>query len=123
MLGVLGFFADLARVLKVLPRVEASRRRQSVHGAVGLARRNAALRVTRSPDGRRRLRRAIFVADALVPGGRNCVRRSLLEIALDSGAANERVLAGFLAGGGRKSGHAWLESNPSGRSFDAVITI
>jgi hypothetical protein len=46
-------------------------------------------------------------------------------MSLDSSAAQERLLAGFKAGGGYQSGHAWLESDVSQpqRSFDAVITI
>jgi hypothetical protein len=122
-MGRLAFLADLARVLGVLVRVEADRRALSVHYAVQRARRRAVHLPARSPARRRQLRQAISAADGLVPGGRNCVRRSLLELSLDGGAAKERFLAGFVSGGGSRSGHAWLESQPEGRTFDAVVTI
>jgi hypothetical protein len=122
-MGVLGFCADLARALGAVARVESDRRRLGIHQAVRRARGRAALVPERSPSGRKRLKKAISMADALMPGGRNCVRRSLLEISLDSGAAKERLLAGFVAGGGYKSGHAWLESEPTSRKFDAVVTL
>ena len=46
-------------------------------------------------------------------------------MSLDAGAAREKLLAGFVSGGGKKSGHAWLEfeSGPKVDKFDAVIAI
>jgi len=116
---------EIARVVVAVPRVEIDRRRSSLHRAVQLMRQRSWGRAERSLDGRRRLRRAIAFVDARLPGGPNCVRRSLLEMALDSGAANEKLLAGFVSGGGKNSGHAWLESEPVQvqDKFDAVIAI
>jgi len=117
---------ELARVVVAMPRVELDRRRASLHHAVRMARQRSAGRAQRSLEARRRLRRAIAFVDARLPGGPNCVRRSLLEMALDAGAAREKLLAGFVAGGGKKSGHAWLEFESVPRfdhTFDAVIAI
>jgi hypothetical protein len=70
------------------------------------------------------LKRAIAAVDARYPGGPNCVRRSLLEMALDRGAAGESLFAGFKAGGGKQTGHAWLASDPTPvERYDAVLTI
>jgi hypothetical protein len=43
-----------------------------------------------------------------MPGGENCYRRALVEIALDRGAAQEPVHFAFRSRGGHGSGHAWL---------------
>ncbi|HXI60880.1 MAG TPA: hypothetical protein VNO55_32695 [Polyangia bacterium] len=53
------------------------------------------------------------------------MRRALLEMSLDEAAASDKLLAGFKAGGGDGSGHAWLASQPeqSQQSFDAIISI
>ncbi|MEO5769585.1 MAG: lasso peptide biosynthesis protein [Polyangia bacterium] len=114
---------ELVRVLRVLPSVEFSRRSHSLHQSVGRVRSRAAGAALRSEEARAVLRRAIVAVDARMPGGANCVRRSLLEMRLDAGAARERLLAGFRAGGVPKSGHAWLESHPNQETFDAVISI
>jgi len=115
-------FREIVRVLFALPRVELRRRRSSLHQAAGAIRRGSSSRL-RSLDGRARLRKAIAMIDARLPGGANCVRRSLLEMALDRGAANEKLLAGFVSGGGPKSGHAWLESECASQRYDAVIAV
>jgi hypothetical protein len=114
---------EVARVVLAVPRVEAQRRRSSLHHAVSAVRKQSSRRPARSLDARARLRRAIAVVDARLPGGPNCVRRSLLEMALDGGAAREKFLAGFVSGGGRKSGHAWLEFEPVHDQYDAVLSI
>ena len=122
--GQLGMTAlwETVRVLFAVPRVEVLRRGSSLHDAANRIRKGSSRRL-RAPEGRARLRRAIAVVDARLPGGPNCVRRSLLEMALDRGAANEKLLAGFVSGGGPKSGHAWLESEGMSQRYDAVITI
>jgi hypothetical protein len=112
----------MVRVLFATPRVELHRRRSSLHHAASLIRKRSSRRL-RAPDDRARLRRAIAIVDARLPGGPNCVRRALLEMALDRGAANEKLLAGFVSGGGPKSGHAWLESERVAQRYDAVITV
>jgi len=70
-----------------------------------------------------RLKRVIGAIDRRLPGGKNCVRRALLEIALDGAAAREKFFAGLQTGGGPGSGHAWLESEPASDRYDAVIAI
>ena len=114
---------DVTRVLLDVPRVEIERRRSSLHQAVGAARTRASRRPLRSTEARARLRRAIAIVDARMPDGPNCVRRSLLEMSLDRGAASEKLLAGFVSGGGPKSGHAWLESQCVTQRYDAVIAV
>jgi len=84
-------------------------------------------------DGERgRLRRLISLVDRCLPDGGNCVRRALLEMALDSGAARDTFLAGLQSHGGPRSGHAWLASQPAQDKqpaqhqtdrYDAVISI
>lgn len=119
-----GAAADLVKVLGLLPLVEAKRRRTGLHEVVALARKLGASRVERPAEDRARLKRVISAVDARVPGGANCVRRALLEIAIDGGAAREEFFAGFKSGGGPKSGHAWLESEPcDGASYDAVMKL
>jgi hypothetical protein len=114
---------EVVRILRVLPSVEISRQSFSLHHSVGRIRNQAVGCVRRSEAARVILRRAIAAVDARLPGGGNCVRRSLLEMRLDAGAAEERLFAGFRAGGLPKSGHAWLESHPNQETFDAVISI
>jgi hypothetical protein len=114
---------EIARVAFDVPRVEFQRRRLSLHHAVGAARQRASQRTARSSEGRIHLRRAIAFIDARLPDGPNCVRRSLLEMGLDRGAASEKLLAGFVSRGGPKSGHAWLESERVSQRYDAVITV
>jgi hypothetical protein len=115
--------ALLPRVIAVLFEVEANRRLTSPQRAARAARRRALRAPTRSPEARERLCRAIALVDRWMPGGANCLRRSLLEMSLDAGAAREKLLAGFKAGGGRASGHAWLESHAVTEQYDAVISI
>ena len=103
--------------------VEIDRRAVSPQRAAASARRRSAGTMPRSPIARRQLQRAIALIDARFPGGPNCLRRSLIEMSLDSGAAQERLLAGFVSNGGKGSGHAWLESQPTVKSYDAVIPI
>jgi hypothetical protein len=114
---------ELVRVLLALPEVEVNRRTTSPQRAAGVARRRARRVSARTPEGRERLRRAIAVVDRWMPGGGNCLRRSLLEMSLDAGAAGEQLLAGFKAGGVPASGHAWLESHGVSETYDAVISI
>jgi hypothetical protein len=115
--------SDLVRILVALPGVERERRRLSLHQAVTSNRSRGASAGIRSGKSRAIFQRLIGAIDRRFPGGPNCVRRSLLEMRLDAGAARERLFAGFKAGGGASSGHAWLESHQQKRTFDAVITI
>ena len=88
-----------------------------------MARDGGRRRPSRTPAGRIRLKRVISAIDRRLPGGKNCVRRALLEIALDGAAAREKFFAGLQTGGGPGSGHAWLESEPASKRYDAVIAI
>jgi hypothetical protein len=61
-----------------------------------------------------------------LPDGGNCVRRALLEMALDGGAARDTFHAGLQSQGGPGSGHAWLAWQPTrdkNDRYDAVISI
>jgi hypothetical protein len=114
---------DLTLVVLVAPWIELFRRKLGMHRATQMARKFASGR-RRSEGARRRLVRTIAAIDARFPGGPNCFRRSLLEIALDSGAATEKLHAGFRSGGGRNSGHAWLDSHGvPATPYDAVVTL
>lgn len=114
---------ELMRALRSVPRVEANRRHKNLHDAVAAARAASEGRMPLPPERRAALRRAINIVDAWFPRGANCVRRSLLEMALDPGAAHEEFLAGFQSRGGPGSGHAWLGSNAASKSFDAVFRL
>jgi hypothetical protein len=103
--------------------VEKRRRESSLHSAVADARERGLRWHARSSADRARLRRIISRVDRHLPGGANCVRRALLEMTLDSGAAGERLLAGFRTGGSAGSGHAWLDSETPADRYDAVIAI
>jgi Transglutaminase-like superfamily len=114
---------DLIWASLIVPFVELLRNGTSLHRATRIAR-ALSHGVPRSPEGRLKLRRAIAAVDARFPDGGNCLRRSLLEIALDAGAAAETLYAGFQARGGRNSGHAWLASHPDqAERYDAVVTL
>lgn len=95
----------------------------SLHRAVAVARSGGLELGARSPAARTRLKRVIGAVDRRLPGGQNCVRRALIEMALDGGAARERFFAGLQTGGGPGSGHAWLESDSATERYDAVIAI
>ena len=61
---------------------------------------------------RARLRRMIVLIDRLFAGGPNCYRRALVEMAMDGGAAMERLHMGLNTGATTATGHAWLDSSP-----------
>jgi hypothetical protein len=73
--------------------------------------------------GRARLQKVIRWVDRTIFREPNCFRRVLVEVALDGGAAVEKVILGFRAGGSTGSGHVWLESAPPVASYDALIAI
>ena len=115
--------AEFARICRRLPIVERNRRAIGLHGAVAGSRRLGAEERARPERDRDRLRRLISVVDRCLPDGGNCVRRALLEMALDGGAAREAFLAGLQSDGGPGSGHAWLASQQTRDRYDAVISI
>jgi transglutaminase superfamily protein len=114
---------EILRVVLVAPRIESLRRRKSLHVAIDLARRSGSRAPRRTTSERLALRRSIARVDAMFPGGPNCLRRSLIEICLDRGAADEKLLAGFQRGGGPGSGHAWLTSHKVEKVYDAVFSV
>jgi hypothetical protein len=68
----------------------------------------------------------IALVDRVLPGEPNCLRRALLEIALDAGAAEEPLHLGLKVPGGPRSGHAWLASWPdaaNASAYDAVLEV
>lgn len=116
---------EALRVCAVVPRVEIERRVRGPKRSVPRLRALGRRARRRDAAARTRLRSVITAVDARVPGGGNCYRRVLLEIALDAGAAQERVALGVRAGGGARSGHAWLGDGPSddGERYDLVIDL
>ena len=114
------FLTEVARAARLRPVVDAGRARDTPHVTVGamraLGRRSARVR---GPIGRARLRRAIGWVDALGPGGANCYRRTLLELALDGGAARETVVFGLDVG---STGHVAFEGRED-RTFDVSFAI
>ena len=109
--------ADLFRRLM---EVERARTTSSPRVAVESARRRGRSALRRGPEGRAALKLLIARIDALFPGGPNCYRRSLLESALDRGAAEEKMYFALDVG---KTGHAWLESDPERQKFDVVFAV
>ena len=121
---MLNRLAETLRVLVVLPRVELGRIVQGPSPMLSELRALAKHRARRPFPQRHELKKVIARVDALMPGGGNCYRRSLLEIALDSGAAQDRLFMGLSANGGAKSGHAWLGSASDAPShYDAIFSL
>ncbi len=102
---------DLLRVGLVLPAIEFGRVNEGPGHLVPRLRSRGQASRRRNEAERTTLRRAIGIADRLIPGGPNCYRRALLEIALDAGAAEEPLKFGLRSNGGTGSGHAWLGSD------------
>lgn len=96
---------EIAQALRVLPAVERARRRAAPAEAIAWARTRGARAPRRGPLGRARLEHAIAWVDAAVPTGPSCYRRTLLETALDRGAAEEKIALGLDVGA---TGHAWI---------------
>jgi hypothetical protein len=75
------------------------------------------------------LARAIGWADRFSPGGPNCLRRTLLRVALDPHAAREPVVLGLnvqgtgLGSATKTSGHAWLASSETSGRFDVEFRV
>ena len=110
---------ELVRVARVAR--EAERLRMNVGPAEAVATERARGRTgrRRSPRGRRRLRRAIMMVDARWTGGGNCFRRVLIELALDAGAARERLVFGLDIG---RTGHVAFEGTEDA-SFDVAFAL
>src|SRR3954451_17373448 len=115
---------DVWLVLKAAPRVEHGRCFQGPGPLVAELRQRGARERVRTDRERARLARIVRVVDACFPGGGNCYRRALLEIAVDPAAAAAPLNLGLRRGGGSRSGHAWLGSGtePSPR-YDAEFSV
>lgn len=110
----------------VLPMVERLRRR-GLALVVPHLRRLGRMHPSRSLAERARLRRAIAWLDARCPGGPNCYRRALLEIALDRDAARLPLALEFRRDGDKVVGHAELAdltaldvATPAWHSFESL---
>ena len=81
----------------------------------------------RSPSGRAALGQLIRLLDRFWPGGPNCYRRVLMELATDPKAASDVVTLGFAKDGGPRSGHAWMGAGAPADQldchYDAIISI
>jgi hypothetical protein len=113
---------ELGRVLVVLPQIERARRRLGFKPILTRLRTTSAKLRQRTPDSRIHLRRAIAWVDHFMPGGGNCYRRVLLEMALDRDAAEEPLFMGFDASQGKLTGHVWL-ANRSGGTHHYQVTV
>lgn len=128
MLDAFSLLVELGRVALVLPEVEEARTCLGPQPAADLVRHIGRSQRQRGEADRARLRRAIGWADRhlfhFVDGG-NCYRRALLEMALDAGAARERLLLGFCtsAASSRQPGHAWLSGDRHTDRYDAVVAV
>ncbi|MBX3227140.1 MAG: hypothetical protein KIT84_35610 [Labilithrix sp.] len=110
---------EIARALSVARAAERLRLHAGPAEAVATQRRRGARRRRRSARGRRRLRRAITMVDARWPGGGNCFRRVLIELALDAGAARERLVFGLDVG---RTGHVAFEGTED-VTFDVAFVL
>ena len=113
------FPLELLRALAVIQDAERLRLRKSTEEAVAAMRARGQGEQARGPIGRARLRRAIGWADAFFPAGGNCLRRVLIELGLDSGAASEPLAFGLDVGG---TGHVAFADAEELR-FDVVFLL
>jgi hypothetical protein len=124
---LIGFISGVARdvraVLGALPAVELGRRRLGPAALVERFRRKGIAGAKRSDAERLRLRKVIAAIDRCFPGGRNCYRRALLEMAVDPAAAAKQLRFGLRHGGGLRSGHAWLAGDPVSDRYDAEFSL
>jgi hypothetical protein len=111
--------AEVLRIAAILPLIESWR----LYGAPGTCLRRVRARgvkaKVRSVAERARLQRLIGYIDHRLPGGPNCYRRALIEMALDPTAAGEPFRFGLRRRGGPKSGHAWLADRRDDVRYDA----
>jgi hypothetical protein len=116
--------ADLLRVAAAAVWVELRRRRLAPARVVSLARERGRARRQRTNEERLSLQRLISLFDRCFPGGANCYRRTLIEMALDRDAAAEPLSFGLRRAGGVGSGHAWLGSSRDPRDrYDAEFVV
>ncbi|MBX3215462.1 MAG: hypothetical protein KF850_25720 [Labilithrix sp.] len=113
------FRRELARALGVAREAERLRRGKSPEEAVRATRERGRDAQARGPVGRARLRRAIGWVDAASLGGPNCFRRTLMEMALDAGAARETLVFGLDLG---RTGHVAFKDSEE-RAFDVAFEV
>lgn len=111
--------AEIARAWAIYPRVERWRRGGSTRDAIERARAHGRACRVRDELGRARLRRAITWVDHLAPLPPNCLRRVLLESALDAGAAADRIALALDVGA---TGHAYFPSREEA-SLDVTFVV
>jgi hypothetical protein len=80
---------------------------ESPKALLSLCRASGLQKRVRTPAERESLAWAACLFDAACPGRRGCYRRTMLQVAVDGGAAREAVVFGLDVG---RTGHAWLES-------------
>lgn len=115
----LGLLLELARALREIRRAERLRLGAGPAEAVARQRARGRRRRRRDSDARSRLRRAIVSVDARHPGGGNCFRRVLVELALDAGAAEDWLVFGLDIG---KTGHVAFEGAEDA-TFDVAFVL
>jgi hypothetical protein len=113
------FRREVFRAARIVREVERRRLSDGPEAIVRDYRARGAREKKRGPIGRARLRRAIGWIDAFFPGGPNCFRRTLLELALDAGAARERLVFGLDVG---RTGHVTFKDRED-RTFDVVYEL
>jgi hypothetical protein len=113
------FAAEVLAVLGVVREAERRRRHDSPEAAVRAMRARGHGARRRGPVGRARLRRAIGWVDALYMGHPNCFRRTLVELGLDAGAADETLVFGLDVG---RTGHVALKDSEDS-TFDVAFEI
>jgi hypothetical protein len=128
-LSCAAFAIDLGRVLLVLPSVERGRRHTPAGPLLAAIRARGSAQRPRSIRSQTRLARAIRWVDKVGPGGPNCLRRTLLRVALDPRAACKPVFLGLNvkgpAGGVafEAHGHAWLADAEALGRFDVEFRV
>ena len=117
------FIRDALIVMRALPEVEFGRLFFGPAPLVKRVRGKGRAGVRRTQAERRQLRNIIGAIDRCLPGGRNCYRRALLEMAIDPVTAATELKFGLRHGGGHRSGHAWLADDLTADRYDAEFSV
>lgn len=105
-------------------RAERSRRYEGPGLAVPRFRGLGTRRRRRTGRSLARLRRVIGIADRWMPGGPNCYRRALAEMALDAGSAELPLHMGLVRGQPDLGGHAWLgDQRDSNARYEVELAL
>jgi hypothetical protein len=113
------FAREVVRALGLVRTAERLRLRAAPEAAVNAMRERGRDGPHRGAIGRARLRRAISWVDAAFVGGPNCFRRTLVEVGLDAGAADETLVFGLDVG---HTGHVSFKDSED-RSFDVAFEV